>query len=388
MTNETASPRHNLLIAATVPGTLKAFLLPYADHFRARGWRVDALAQAASQLQELQGHFDNIFDIEWSRNPLSPANFTNNGKIVKLVEDGGYDIVHVHTPVAAFVMRRALRKMRAAGCVKVVYTAHGFHFYNGGKRWRNFIFRNLEKTAGKWTDRLIVINKEDFDAALKYEIVPEESLVHMPGIGLDFAKYDPENVTRDDIRSIRTELGMKEDDILYTMIAEFNAGKRHKDVILALSKTKNAQIHVAFAGEGKLRDKMQDLCRVYAVHQRTHFLGHTKDVKALIRASRATLIPSEREGLSRSGMESACLGTPIVGSDARGVRDVIQPNRGLVYPAGDILALRDAMLQLYEEPYGAVEPDPTWQLPHLLTLHETLYRSLFIPQHVETEESQ
>lgn len=381
---KTPTPREEkplrLLIATTIPLTIRAFLLPYADHFRARGWTVDAMATDASGDDVLREHFDNLWDVEWSRNPMSPRNFALCAKIRRIVADNAYDIVHVHTPVAAFLLRRALRKLRAQGRVKVIYTAHGFHFYKGGKHWRNFAFRALERLAGRWTDRLIVINREDEEAARQYNILPEQSLVYMPGIGLDFAAYDAERIPRDDVRSIRTELALKEDDVLFSMLAEFIPRKRHADLIEALAKTKNPNIHVAFAGDGPLRAKIQAMAKTWGVHQRTHFMGFVKSPSALILASRATVLPSDQEGLARSLMESACLGVPIIGSDARGVIDVIRPNRGLVYPTGDTYALRDAMLQMYEEPYGKVEPAPEWEIGHLLNLHDELYTEVLNPE--------
>ncbi len=89
-------------------------------------------------------------------------------------------------------------------------------------------------------------------------------------------------------------------------------------------------------------------------------------------------MPSEREGLSRSAMESACLGVPIIGTDARGVRDVIEPHRGLLYPAGDALALRDAMLRVAEEPCPPVEPDPAWRIENLIDRLDALYQELLV----------
>jgi hypothetical protein len=61
------------LFVTTVPVTLEAFLLPFADHFRARGWRVDALANGATSAFHLDGRFDQRFDIAWSRNPLAAS---------------------------------------------------------------------------------------------------------------------------------------------------------------------------------------------------------------------------------------------------------------------------------------------------------------------------
>lgn len=387
---KTAKPKQKLLIATTVPVTLRAFLLPYADHFRARGWVVDAMAKDASSYEPISGHFDNVFDVAWGRNPLSPGNFSCMKDVVRIAQEGEYDIVHVHTPVAAFVTRTALRNLHAQGRTKnskVVYTAHGFHFYNGAPWQRNLLYRSIERLAGKWTDRLIVINREDFEAAKKYRIVPEDSLMYMPGIGLDFSKYSRDSVSRDEILAVKTELGLKDEDVLYTTIAEFNPGKRLKDVIIALAKTKNPHIHVAFAGDGPLKQKMQDLARAYSIHQRIHFMGHLKNLNPLIVASRATIMPSGREGLSRSLMESACLGVPMIGTDARGVRDVIEPRRGLLYPTGDVLALRDMMLRMFEEPYPQVEPDPAWKIENLIGLHEKLYAEL-LEENVVKEEKE
>lgn len=366
-----------LLIATTIPATIRAFLLPYADYFRTQGWRVDAMANGIADQADLAEHFDNLIDADWSRNPLDLRNlFGTPAQIARIVAENGYDIVHVHTPVAAFVTRFALRKLRQTGKPKVVYTAHGFHFYRGGLRMKNWIFRTLEKWAGNWTDRLIIINKEDCEAARTHKILPEASLILMPGIGLDFSRYDRNQISREEILNVRTQLGLKEDDVLFTMIAEFNPGKRHSDAITALAHTKNPKIHLALAGDGPLKPKMQELAKALGVQQRTHFMGYVKDPRPLILASRATINTSEREGLSRSSMESACLGVPIIGTDARGVKDVIEPQRGLLYPVGDPLALRDAMQQMTEEPYGEVEPDEAWDVKKLEQGIERIYLGL------------
>lgn len=379
-----------LLIVTTIPGTIRAFLLPYADHFRAKGWRVDAMANGLPGEPDIAEHFDCVYDAKWTRNPFSPSSLTSGRQAARIVVEDDYDIVHVHTPVASYVMRRALSLIRldakeTTGRPKVVYTAHGFHFFKGASARRNLIYRTLERRAARWTDRLIVINREDWSAARRGRFMPPGALVFMPGIGLDFARYDRSSVRREDVLAVRTEMGLKDDDILFTMIAEFIPRKRHRDVIEALAKTKDPRIHVAFAGDGPLRNKMQELARTHSVHQRTHFLGFVRDPKPLIIASRATILPSEQEGLARALMESACLRVPMIGTDARGVRDAIEPRRGLLYPVGDTYALRDAMLRMVEEPYGDVRPDPDWRIEDLIDQHERLYAELLAEAKDERE---
>src|SRR5262245_32324051 len=108
-----------LLIASTVPVTLRAFLLPYAEYFRTRGYRVDALANGVSAFEDCVAGFDQVHEINWSRNPLHPSHFFSvPARIRELVERERYDLVHVHTPVAAFVTRYALRHLRRAGALR------------------------------------------------------------------------------------------------------------------------------------------------------------------------------------------------------------------------------------------------------------------------------
>ncbi|MDR3321213.1 MAG: glycosyltransferase [Synergistaceae bacterium] len=363
-----------LLIAATIPETIRAFLLPYADHFRGEGWTVDAMSNGAASCDGIREHFDSLFDVNWRRNPLDLANFSEMTVVRRILSKGEYDIVHVHTPVAAFVTRAALRNRRADGGVRVVYTAHGFHFHQGGKPSSNLLYRTLERMAGRWTDRVVVINAEDFDAAKKYRIANDESLRYMPGIGLDFSKYSA--APEDGAAGVRAELGLADDDVLYTMAAEFIPRKRHQDAIDALARTKRGNIHLAFAGTGPLLAEMQNLADGLNLAKRVHFLGFRNDIPSLISASRATVLTSEREGLARFLMESACLGVPIIGADARGIRDVVLPDRGILYPIGDPIALRDAMLRAAADPLSPAKPDPAWRIENLIAMHQELYGEL------------
>ena len=378
-----SAPR--LLIVTTIAETVRAFLVPYACYFRGIGWNVDAMARGITQCGDLSLHFGKLIDADWSRNPLDISNIAHNVRAIREAAKD-HDIVHVHTPVAAFLTRLALRRHKSAPRPAVVYTAHGFHFHHAGHKRNNFIFRKLEQLAGRWTDRLIVINREDYDASLKFHIVPEHDLIHMPGIGLDFSRYDAASVPKADIKQIHDQLGMKGDDALFSMIAEFKPNKRHADAVNALAKMGHAGAHLAFAGEGPAKEPIQHMAKALGLAKRVHFLGNLKDVCPLIMASRAVLIPSEREGLSRTGMEAACLGIPIIGSDARGVKDVVLPNRGLLFPLGDTFALRDAMQQMIEIPYQHTAPDPRWRIENLIRLHHELYSAL--PRVEETADEQ
>lgn len=371
-----------ILMVSTVAGTLKAFLLPYARHFRNLGWQVDGAAAGITGDADCMAAFDSAFEVAWCRRPLAPRNFFRAPfEIRNLVAKHGYDIVHVHTPVAAFMSRCALRRFRRQGGVKIVYTAHGFFFHPLGTKLSNLFYETLEKIAGKWTDYLVVMNYWDREMAEKLQLVPRERVRYMPGIGVDTDLYNPRCVTPGEIQTLRQELHLNPDDRLLLMIAEFRPAKRHEEVLEALRLARNKRIHLAFAGCGTRQRQMVELASRLGLTSRVHFLGQRRDIPALIRASTATVLASRLEGLPRSIMESLSLGVPVIASDIRGIRELLETGGGLLVAPGDSKGLADAMDRLVEDPelvagmaHVARRQMMAYDIKKLLAIHEQLYR--------------
>jgi len=374
----------SLLMVATVPATLEAFLVPIAKYFRSQGWRVDAMARDLTRSPACVSTFHRCWDIPWSRNPLDPRNLLRAVRLVReRVEEGSYDLVHVHTPVAGFVTRLALRGLKRGVRPRVIYTAHGFHFYRGGSVLRNFVFRALEKAAGRWTDALVVMNREDEEAALSLKLVPSGRVRFMPGIGLDTGRYRPEVVPPEDVARLRKELGLPPTEALFLMVAEFIPRKRHEDVLQALSRLSTPHAHLLLAGAGPLEESLRRLAAELGVGDRVHFLGFRRDIPVLLRASRALLLASEHEGLPRSVMEAMCMETPVIGVRIRGIEDLLEDECGLMVEKGDRSGLAWAMGQVLDDPEGARDlalraraKMERYDLKNILQLHESLYREL------------
>jgi len=369
------------LIVSTSSQTLRGFLLPYARHFRRLGWRVDGAARGAEDDSDCVRAFNSVFDVAWSRRPQSLDNFLRAPKQIRaIVEAGGYDLVHIHTPIAAFVSRYALRTAKRGGRFKVIYTAHGFHFHPEGSWLSNALYLGLEKIAGAWTDYLVVLNETDKAAAKEHSLVPKDRVKYMPGIGLDTRSYSPGSVPVEAVRAVRWELGLTDDDRFFLMIAELVPNKRHRDALHALALTGDEHIHLGFAGTGAVQKELTELVVRLGLSSRVHFLGFRKDIPALIRASTATLLPSEREGLPRSIMESLSLGVPVVGTDIRGIRDLLESGSGLLVPLGDHQELAAALKQLASHPElveamgeNARRHIQAYDLGDVLGFHEQLY---------------
>jgi glycosyltransferase involved in cell wall biosynthesis len=370
-----------LLIVTTIPSTLNAFLLPFAHYFRAQGWRVDAMACGITANTECLQAFDRLWDIQWSRNPLNPINLAvAPGIIQEIVQQEKYDIVHVHTPVAAFVTRYALKNLRKQLNTQVIYTAHGFHFYSGGKALKNTLFLALEKLARYWTDYLVVINREDQEAAKQQKLISPERLHYMPGIGVDLQYYHPDSTSDTNIERLRQELGLATNTPLFLSVAEFIPRKRLQDILKAYARLARPEICLAFAGNGVLMEQMQQLALQLNLQNQVRFLGVRRDIPTLMRAAVATLLVSEQEGLPRCVMESMSLETPVIGTNIRGTRDLLTEDCGLLVEIGDVEAITKAMAWILDHPEEARiigkrgrERMADYDMKEIIRLHASLY---------------
>lgn len=383
-----------LLIVTTIPDTLTAFLLPFARHFRAQGWRVDAMACGISACGECFEEFDRIWEVEWSRNPLNPQNLLSAPRQIQAaMEQGEYDIVHVHTPVAAFVTRYALKNYRKLDKTKVIYTAHGFHFHSGGTALKNTAFLGLEKLAGNWTDYLITINCEDEEAAKHHGLISPERVRYMPGIGVDLDYYSSYATNEARVEEVRRELGLPADTKLLLSVAEFIERKHPQDILRAFANVNSPNACLAFAGEGDLLEDMQQLATQLGIEEKVRFLGQRNDISTLMMAAFATILASEQEGLPRSVMESLSLETPVIGSDIRGTRDLISSDSGILFPVGNLEKLADAIKYLLNHPQSASmmgkqgrKRMASFDLRHIIELHEALYAEALSPKSEQINE--
>lgn len=373
-----------LLMVTTIARTAEAFLVPFAIHFRRMGMEVDLAAAGASTCVECGRAFSRVFDIPWSRLPCSPTNVYACLALRRILIGNRYDLLHTHTPVASFLARVAVGMLPRTQRPKVVYTAHGFHFYRGGRWWHNIAFLILEKIAALWTDRLIVINHDDEYMAKGCKLVPVDKLRYVPGIGIDTEYYRPDAVSPTAVAQMRSALGLGPRDALFVMVAEFQPGKRHQDAVEALARLGRSAVHLAFVGTGPTLERIRAHVVRRGVEDRVHFLGFRNDVPILMRAATATLMPSEREGLNRSVMESLALEVPVIGSDARGVRDLLGDGCGLVVRVGDVDGLARAMAWVLDHPEEAREMARRGRervlarhdIKLVLKLHEGIYEEL------------
>lgn len=258
----------------------------------------------------------NFHHIDFSRSPLSPDNMKAYGQLKQVIENGNYDIVHCHTPNASVITRLVCRKFRKKTGLKVFYTAHGFHFYKGAPKLNWLLFYPVEKLCARFTDKLITINKEDYQLA-KTKFHAGE-VRYVPGVGVDLSRFENIQANRN---TKRQEIGVPEDVFLLLSVGELNENKNHQIIIRALAKLNNPNVHYAIAGVGDKRDYLLDLAGELGVSEQIHLLGYRKDVPELNCSADVFCFPSCREGQGLAAIEAMACGLPVVTSNVHGIND-------------------------------------------------------------------
>jgi glycosyltransferase involved in cell wall biosynthesis len=363
----------------TVPATFH-FLHPYARHFRDLGWEVHAITGEGPMHDELRDGLSHIDRVPWSRRPMHLGNLAAWRALRRILLDGQYDLLHTHTPVASFVVRLAVASLPRHRRPLVIYTAHGFHFHSRGGRVSNAVWATAERLLSRWTDRLIVINQTDEAAAISRGVISRTRLVRFPGIGIDLAHFHPGQVQGSN--EVRAHLGLPDDVVLLSMVAEFSPNKNHVAAIRALQLVPDQRVHLCLAGSGPERERVLALAVDLGVRDRVHPMGSLSDTRAVVLASSATLLPSYREGLSRAVLESLALGVPVIGSRTRGIAELIDTDTGLLIEPDDIHGLARAYEAIQSFPTGGQLRGTTdvrlqqYSLGRIVRMHEELYVEL------------
>lgn len=332
------------ILYVTTIGSTMGFFTNFIQELIVDGHTVDIAANVL--IKDVPDYYkergSRVFTLLCSRSPLSSGNIKAYWQLKKIIEAGGYDIIHCHTPVAAMLTRFAARCARKKG-TKVFYTAHGFHFYKGApiKNW--LLYYPVERFLARWTDVLITINKEDHQRAQGFKA---GKLMYVPGVGIDIAKFsDP--ISEDERKRVRAEMGVPEDAVLLCSVGELNENKNHSLVIRALAGLENKKVHYCIAGDGGLYGELARLSQELDVAERVHLLGRRNDVPELYKASDAFCFPSFREGLPVSLMEAMASGIPCIASRIRGSVDLLGENSEMLFDprsADDCKAKLEAFL--------------------------------------------
>lgn len=298
------------------------FLLPHVKKL-ANSYQIDVACSSADEYKS-EGYEEVIrselpknskyFHISSERSPYSIANFKAFKELRMIMSKGHYDLVWTNEPVMGVITRLAASKFRKNG-LKVLYLAHGFHFFKGAPIL-NWIYYPVEKICSYFTDLMVMINKEDFQFTKKN--FSKNDSRYIEGIGIDLSKYVDVSV---DVTKKRKELGVDENDILILSAGELMTRKNHEVIIEAISLINNPKIKYIICGIGDRLDFLTNLAIKCGVKDRVSFIGLRYDIPELLQATDIFAHPSKREGLGMAPLEAMASGLPILTSNIQGIKD-------------------------------------------------------------------
>jgi len=307
-----------VLFISNILSHIYAFHLPYLQWFRENGFEVHVMTNAGGQEAS---YCDKLYDIDIERAPFSPKNINALKQARKIINEEKYDIVHCHTPMGGVIGRIASRGMRNQGA-KVLYTAHGFHFYKGAPLINWMLYYTMEKYLAHMTDCIITINGEDYERAKKHFQSQITAVEKSSGIGVNIDRFSP--AEGNEKETLKKKYGY-EGKFILLYAAEFIKRKNHRFFIEAASELASLcpNIKILFAGKGELLDEMKKYAEEKSVSKYIDFLGYCTNMPELFKMSDLVVSASIEEGFGINVIEGMAAGLPAVVSVVRGHKEMV-----------------------------------------------------------------
>ena len=179
----------------------------------------------------------------------SPFQITKNTKaflqLKQIIRKEQISLVHCHNPMGGVVGRLAAK---ASGREPyVVYTAHGFHFYEGAPKKNWLLYYTAERFLAAFTDRIITINREDYERANRFRLKEYGCVEQIPGVGVNIEKFRK----KPELREIkRKELEELERISKYTK-------EQARDAVMKMVETKMSKEIAAYIKEMESEAKLE-----------------------------------------------------------------------------------------------------------------------------------
>lgn len=345
---------HNkALIVTAVAGFLQKFEMKNVELLKESGYEIHYATNIKNTVydydaDELRLEGVIVHNIPIKQSPFNIISIVISIKKLRhLIRNEGVELIHCHTPFGGLAARLAAKRFKN---VKVIYTVHGFYFYKGCSTLKYRVFYRIEKWLAKYTDVIITINHEDYEAAKTMLIKKKNKVWYVPGVGVDMDYYYMPGKT--DKKKFREKLGI-DSDYLIISVGEIRCNKNQLSVIKALELLQNRgykeKISYVIIGEGRQRKELQRYVDRKGISN-VIFTGYQHDVRPYIIASDAMVFPSIREGLGMAALESLSMGRPVIAAENRGTREYIKAgvNGWMVAPC-DIEGYAKAIQELIED---------------------------------------
>lgn len=337
-----------VLLVATVQSHICQFHRLLADMLHEKGYEVHVAAK--DNLAEKNGltldFAEKVFDLPFSRSPKSPDNIKAYRQLKRILNENSYEIVHCNTPMGSIVTRLAARQARKNG-TKVFYTAHGFHFYKGASKKNWIVYYPIEKLFVRRTDKLITIVDEDYSTAKKNFKCP---VYHIHGVGVDEERYFP--VNEETKNKKRLEMGFSRDQKIILCIGELLPNKNQQMILGCMPEIIKIfpDVQLLLAGNGKNKELLEARIKELGISKNVTLLGYVTNLQDYQHISDLLVSCSIREGLGLNVIEGMMSGKPVVLTDNRGHRELIDGGKnGYLVGINDSKAMTEHIIELLQD---------------------------------------
>lgn len=340
-----------ILQVCAIDGSAGSLLRPLIEASMEAGYTVHTACSDTGNMQTLRAQGLDLKEVPIARKISPWSNLLSVWHLYRLMRRERYDIVHVHTPVAALLGRVAAKLARVP---HVIYTAHGFYFHEGMSKRTYSFFYTLEKMFARFaTDWLLLQSREDYELCLRDAFMKDKNrTIHLSN-GTDiWTKFHPDQVTPQTQDRLRAEFGIEKDDLVFAFIGRLVAEKGIFELLEAFNRLRqthaNAKLLVIGEGNKSERDTESGQRLERLLHEDGVIAtGLRKDVPELLSLCETFVLPSWREGLPRSIIEAMAMGKAIIASNIRGCREEVFPGEnGYLHEKGDADDLFEKMMRL------------------------------------------
>lgn len=331
-----------LLVANVVKEHVLKFHVPTIRLMRERGWTVDVAASGEEEVPCCSRQIHGV----WKRSPFTPDTLKGILQLRREIDQGDYDIVYCHTPVGALVARLAAMKARKHG-TKVVYFAHGFHFFKGAPLINWLVYFPIEWILACVTDLLIATNEEDYDR-IKRLFPRNTAKTMLPSLGVNFDRLKVEDPQRER-RIRREEWNIPQDALVLVYVAELIPNKNQEMLLKTLAEVRKVKkdARLLLVGPDHADGKYQALAAQMGLSDAVIFTGWRSDIGECLHAADICTASSIREGFGMNVVEAMYCGLPVVATDNRGHVSVIRDGEnGFLVPVGDHEKMAQRVLEL------------------------------------------
>jgi len=350
-----------ILFTASTMSHIENFHTPYLEEFRRRGWDVKAIALPVSK---------SFFSLQNLR-------AINSTRKMLLAEQ--FDLISSHATLAGIVTRLAVMlagKSRLSKRinnqdrqVKIFHTAHGYLFHDD-KSLKKWAYLLPEMICSRVTDVLMVMNHEDLAIARKYKLCKDPGeIYYINGMGIDLSKFQNEQgAPLRCTKEKKVAFGLEEGDFVFVYAAEFSKRKNHEQLLRGFSKAveqikelqekgelpaglPSTRVKLVLAGDGVLFEDMKALAEKLKISDHVRFLGYTKNMNELYPCCDVAVTTSRIEGLPFNVMEAMACGLPVIASDIKGHRELIEHGvNGLLFENGNNDQFANQLVKIFIGP--------------------------------------